>query len=701
MRRARVSLLLVLVTGCVGAANQPVANPHQLASVSLATPEPAPAAPPPQPTTRAEKRELFTTAYRHIEQGEFEEATPLFEVLLRDYPQLEDYSLYYLALSYARTGDGKRAADLWSRLSRTHPQSLYAASAALEHGRILRRQGEFVHARTLLLLAQDRGDEDVVPAATVELAEIDIAAGDLTAAHRRLMSVRHAVPGTSIGIQAKQRVLELRQQDPTLVPDDTALKDEARLLLREGDFAAAKAATQHLLATAPQRQRPTLLRLRADAERGTGDSNQSLATLREIADEHPHSAAAPKALFRYASLLWNRDHDAEARKAFVEFRRRYPNDAQAVEALYAIARVQQAAGQTEHAIASYTRLARTYPQTRLACEARWRVGWIYYRDSRWRDAADTFGRLEKTGRGGRTADARYWQARALEHAGDHDGAQRIYHQLLNAAPTSYYAHWAEKRLGLTPVVDTGIVAPQFANGIGEPPAGVADRYHLIRARELQALGLPGPARAELQAFALANPRNPAMVQFLIDAYPAVDGYRDAIRLASTSRRKNDDVLYPLAFWPLITKHATDNSLDPLLVLTLMRQESLFDPAARSHADARGLMQLLPSTAERVAQRLGRPSPVGDLYDPETNVRLGIAHVEELLAAYNGDSLKALAAYNGGEQAVAKWETRFGHLEPDEFVESITYRETRDYVKKVLANYRHYQQRYGTVTSDED
>jgi len=76
------------------------------------------------------------------------------------------------------------------------------------------------------------------------------------------------------------------------------------------------------------------------------------------------------------------------------------------------------------------------------------------------------------------------------------------------------------------------------------------------------------------------------------------------------------------------------------------------------------------------------------------VTLGTAHLHELLQSYSGDPYKTLAAYNGGEAAVAKWQVRFGTLEPDEFVESITYRETRDYVKRVMGNYRRYQIEYG-------
>ena len=85
----------------------------------------------------------------------------------------------------------------------------------------------------------------------------------------------------------------------------------------------------------------------------------------------------------------------------------------------------------------------------------------------------------------------------------------------------------------------------------------------------------------------------------------------------------------------------------------------------------------------------------ELTESDINIALGVRYLRGLLSRF-ADPLKAVAAYNGGEAAVEKWQRQFGELEPDEFVESITYRETRDYVKRVMANYRQYVQLYGVA-----
>ena len=677
MRRALLAWLGAVLVGCGGAAARETR---------------APAAAVARPTTLAAKRALFAQAHQAVAEKRYGQALPLLETLCPVYPELADYCLYDLALSRARRGDAAAADALWAQLITTQPQSLYASRAELERGRLRRAQGDLAGARALFEAARTSDDDGVAIGALLELAELEVTAGNTAAAHDDLMAARTRAPGSPLARTAKQRIDDLRRQDPSLVPQGPALERELHLLLQEHDFAAARSAAERLLASAPAAERPDLLRQRADAEIGAGQLEDGLATLEEIVRAYPGSAAAPEAQFRYASLLWNRDRNEQAEQTFVEFRRRYPEHARLPDALYAIARIEQDGGHADEAVATYAQLADTYPGSSLAHEARWRIGWIRYEQGRWREAAAAFERAGGDADVGAAADAYYWQARALERAGDRAGGEHIYRALVAAAPGSYYALWAEQRLGRPSKQPRAIAAPATARDIGPAPAAT-DPYHWVRARELRAAGLQPIARAELRAFERANTQQPAATAPLLAAYQASDGYRDAIRLASARGLTDPEVFFPLAFWPLLTRHIAHTGMDPLLVLALMRQESMFDPAARSSADAQGLMQLLPGTAERVARSIGQPSPAGRLYDPDTNIGLGVAHFEQLLHAYQGDSLKALAAYNGGEDAVARWERRFGTLEPDEFVERITYRETRDYVKRVMGNYRRYQQQY--------
>jgi soluble lytic murein transglycosylase len=205
------------------------------------------------------------------------------------------------------------------------------------------------------------------------------------------------------------------------------------------------------------------------------------------------------------------------------------------------------------------------------------------------------------------------------------------------------------------------------------------------------LGLPQLARREVDA--LRGSEDPELV---VRAFESIGAPEAAIQLAA-SLPKSDRTrrhLYPLGYWDVVRATAEREGLDPLLVQALIRQESAFAARAVSPVDAQGLMQLMPSTASEVAVERGLPPPDrARLTDVDTNVTLGTALLRRLLAHYNGSEIKALAAYNAGEDAVRKWEVRYGQRDDDEFVELISFRETKRYVKGVLENYQVYRTLY--------
>jgi len=186
-----------------------------------------------------------------------------------------------------------------------------------------------------------------------------------------------------------------------------------------------------------------------------------------------------------------------------------------------------------------------------------------------------------------------------------------------------------------------------------------------------------------------------LMRFLLAEYGRLDGHAAALRLALSLEREGQGkwqrYLFPHAYWEIVSAQAQEKRLDPYLVLALIRQESLFDPEAVSPAQAYGLMQLLPTTAARMT---GSSPGIPTLTTPSFNVHAGTKYLRQLLDLYDNNLIMAVAAYNAGEGAVDKWRVRYPGLAPDEFAESISYRETRNYVKLVLRNYRTYQRLYG-------
>ncbi|HYR96780.1 MAG TPA: transglycosylase SLT domain-containing protein, partial [Candidatus Binatus sp.] len=547
--------------------------------------------------------------------------------------------------------------------------------------------GDPAGARASLIAARNglRHGSDRWARATLLLAEVESQLGNIEPALDLAHEVRRGRPRGLAARRARRLADRLHRAHPELALDHV---DEAETRLREGDAAGARDEVEVALVpglSPPLRAR--LLWVRAQAERALGLRGSAEATCIALAREST-DPLAPRALTTAATWRWNADEDEAALRLFAEVVERFPRSAQAADALYAIGRIAQEAGRYDRARASYARVADRFPHADVAPEARWRAGWVRYLSGDMARAEEGFARSAAANRRRARVAAEYWRGRALERLGRTEQAHEQLGHVADRHRTSYYAGLAEQRLGRSPTPG----APPATAPTGEFPADLAGP-HAERARLLAALGLRRFARLELDALGSDTPRRQ-----LLEAYHAIGAVGAALRLAHAMRPRSPgpfrQYLYPLGYWDSVRPAAQASGIDPLLVTAVIRQESLFEPEAVSPVGARGLMQLMPATARRIVGNGATPR----LEDPSSNVRLGVALLAQLLERYGGSVVKALAAYNGGEDAVAKWERRYAGREPDEFVELISFRETRDYVKAVLRNYRLYRALYAVPSA---
>ena len=152
-------------------------------------------------------------------------------------------------------------------------------------------------------------------------------------------------------------------------------------------------------------------------------------------------------------------------------------------------------------------------------------------------------------------------------------------------------------------------------------------------------------------------------------------------------------IYPYDYRSYIETSAESRRTDPFLVAAVIKHESKFEPRARSDGGARGLMQLMPATAEWIARQLGEPFTEEYLYDPALNIRYGVWYLAELEREFGGNDILALAAYNAGRGNVRDWMERFHWTEQFDEIEAIPYPETRFYVRRVLEDREQYKRLY--------
>jgi soluble lytic murein transglycosylase len=366
----------------------------------------------------------------------------------------------------------------------------------------------------------------------------------------------------------------------------------------------------------------------------------------------------------------------------------------------------------DEAIARYRHVAKAGEPASQRAEGQWRVGWAYYRTGRFREAVETMRVLLGQHDSEYEPQALYWMGRAAEQL-QQSTAPDFYRQLCHRYVHTYYCQLAQERLpelahreahlGAVTVAATGEASSRL-EGTPAPGANKSDieqKNPYRRAIELKTLGLDTDAAREVAVLAEQYSKDPDSFVVLTTLLNEVGAYHHALRLARSRFRDKLErtggdmvpslwnVAYPTGLLPLIKLQAS-RDVDPYLIAAIIREESQYDLKAVSRVGAIGLMQVMPSTANTVAQRAGIPG-VGreDLFDQETNIRIGVRYVEQLLEQFSGNLVHTIAAYNAGPIAVGAWIAQYQDKSQDEFVELIPYQETRQYVKRVMRSYREY------------
>lgn len=611
---------------------------------------------------------------------------------------LRDVVLYFLARA-ERQIEPRDAIGHLRELLASFAESPLSARAAAE---LLELEPAMVQSEAVTALADRHGREHTPRADAARLylvAGERLATSDSAAAKRALDRARHSGRGDRTSRDAAQRLRELRSRHPELAPQTaTEVYEEARLVGAEGDPPAQIEWLDRLIEKFPSSPRlgdAMLLRARA---LGRSQGRSAAATWLESRAKSGTSSFRASLLHAAANHRWNADEDDRALTGFERVIALNVGGRITQESHYSIGRIHESHQRYTAAAAAYRR-ARNGNDEALSAESDWRAGWVAYLAGNYVGAAKSFGDMSERYRSKKPKSAResalYWHARSIERSGKSAEAEARYRELLGEFPDGYYAYVTERRKGLAaPAPRPEPLAPLITAS-----EDAAVREKILRISVLNAVGLYDIAAIEIdrltESASLDNKRSLLPELTRLGAHGAA--LRTALDLYHRSRLTESELyafLYPTAYSLLVTRESSANGVDRHLVYSLMKQESLFDPRAISPAFAYGLMQLLPTTARRVA---GNPDISGeDLFDPALNVRLGSAYLAELSRRYDGESIFMLAGYNAGETAADNWRKRYGKLDVDEMIERISYRETRDYVKKVLANYRNYLRLYGST-----
>jgi soluble lytic murein transglycosylase len=386
---------------------------------------------------------------------------------------------------------------------------------------------------------------------------------------------------------------------------------------------------------------------------------------------------------------------------------RFPKGTRADDASYHLGLDEEAEADFFQARDTYDRLIQTYPESELIKEALWHRGWVSYRQGDSLLALKDFQvlvSLDTTSP--EVSKWLYWTGRSLEKTDQYEAAALRYGEILSAADYDYYFFRALSRLAsIESFRPEAAAVDVIFNGSSPAIASASIRSSneassfLARARELAKLGL----HDEALAISL-SPRYAPVVEEACSQSLKMGRPDKTLNWATRFLPRNwgnggeagpsdqASYHYPLGYWEIVQREEKAWQVDPYLIVAVIREESAFSHGCVSSAGARGLMQLMPSTASKVAigERISIDNGGQDLFQPDLNIRLGTHYLQDLLREFKGNLTLSLASYNAGPHRVKRWLELSPYLDDEEFTESIPFSETRSYVKKVLRSYEVYK-----------
>ncbi|HXM66776.1 MAG TPA: transglycosylase SLT domain-containing protein [Candidatus Acidoferrum sp.] len=621
---------------------------------------------------------------------------------------LGDYVDYYLGSSYLQTGRTAEALASLADFSKAHPDSLLVRDAAISYADALLLEGQPVEAATLLEHNRSPLRSDLEFA----LGRAYAASGQSANAAEVFENIYYTMPTC---VEADAASAELKKL--SLAPQPTALqlKTRADALMAKRRYADAAEEYRSLVNESGPEQKPAMQLALADALHRSGknrDAKQELSSIGAVSGEEN---AQRLYLIGQVAFAAN-DNDAFYRSV-EELRQAAPASPWLEQALLSAANLHLVHHEYDQALDAFRESQQRFPTGARASYVHWKAAWLTLREGRNEDAKKAFEeQIALYPSGAETPAALYWRARLAEEDNQPAMAGAFYRKLSDRYRNFYYAELARQRMKRLPAVAAEqmtqyplldrVPALQSDTKIteSEPPS---DELHVQKAELLGNGGLVDFAVRELQAATAVDGGSwgPAETAQL---YVETGHYNQAIEVMKHSTpnyfaldipdlpRKYWEALFPKAYWSDLKRSSAANGLDPYLVASLIRQESEFNPGAVSRANAVGLMQLLPKTGKVVARQAKmKHYNASQLYTPAVNLQLGTRYFRGMVDKFGGSFEYALAAYNAGSDRVEEWLGQGKYRDPQEFVESIPFTETREYVQAILRNASVYKQIYGT------
>lgn len=657
---------------------------------------------------------LIALAQHQLDLGNFAAAAESAAAGAQKAPSLEDYAHYIREQAEYGLKNYAEAAKSATHVFNQVPSSPLVGSAA---ALAVRAGLDSDHPKDALELVKKYDEVIPQPQADLLLARCLSATGDLLQAAEIYQRVYYDYPTSKEAADAANALVELKQRLGDKYPPITAadMLGRAEKLFEAHNPGGARI---ELYAAIPQLT--GVERDQARVRLGVADflNNNAKAAFDYLSalkvDESEADAERLSYLIRCARKL---DRHADLKPYLDHLEQQHASSTWRLDALIFAADQARVDNDSATYLPLYRACAATFPNDPRSTWCHWRVAFESYR----KDSDDAFDLLRSHVQQypGSTDvnNALYFLGRLSERKNNNASARACYEELVTRFPNTYYAVLARGRL-TKPPIEAATSSPEmlkFLQSVSWPPReqfpsftpSEAVQARMSRAQLLDLTGLTDMAEGELKFGA----RNDG-VQHNVYAFELAKmawNHGEADQAMHSIKAYAPDYLYmpldeaPVQFWELafplayrdaIERYSKAQGLDPFLVAALIRQESEFNVRVISHANAYGLMQLLPSTGRELARHFGiRRLPASQLLTADRNIQLGTCYFHNLLNSFGGEAEFALASYNAGPGHTDTWRNWGPFREPAEFIETVPFHETRGYIQIVLRNADVYRRLY--------
>jgi len=656
-------------------------------------------------------------AYAHQHQGEassaaymalghaylldnrFKDAAANFRQARAAGDALADYADYLGAKAEHDGGNDTAAEGLLKGFAERNPDSIFVDQVPELEAQVLLGLNDFAGARRVLTENPDSANRAGYQLALAEVNQVQSQSGEAGRIYKHVLltwplsseasTARARL--TAMGLESSLTAAELRSLGDAYYNAGRYVEasEQYHALARLSGSDPATRNGFAVAAAACELKLKRLTRQEAEALAATHDENGA------------------RRLYLLMELARNRD-DLTAQSAYVDqLRAEFSSSPWLAEALFSSGNMYMLRKDYQRAVTYYSDLAEHFPQNTNAAAAHWRAGWWSYRQGLYDQAAKVFEEQIRQYPGAKeTVSALYWRARMYEQQ-DHQPslAAAHYRTIVSAYSHYFYAQMARQRLVALGDAVPAAAVPALDKYAPATIPKLDDTFpegdpHLIKAHLLVNAGLSEYVPQEIAA-APGSSSWSGIAEAKIytsygETYRAMRVLKRALPYAASAPIKSIPlaywrILFPEAYWDTIRAESAKNGLDPYFVASLIRQESEFNPVAISHANAYGLMQLLPSVGRQMAREegLGSIEP-RQLLDPVLNIKLGTRYLRQTMDKFGGVPEYVLAAYNAGDGRVVDWQAAGPYHGLDEFVESIPFTETREYVQAILRNQEIYR-----------